>query len=112
MGYKVYALAKRADNLDSNYEDKEYYELEFKGVVPGRDTLRPHESSDRLIFEAEFKDNEGGIKLKSFDSVQIQVLWTSNVGDFTIGANEELEGSLFDIVVSTDYAYTTDPTPR
>ena len=111
MGYKVYALA-RYEEEESGYEEKDFFELEFKGVVPGRDTLRPHESSDRLIFEAEFKDNEGGIKLKSFDSVQIQVLWTSNVGDFTIGANEELEGSLFDIVVSTDYAYTTDPTPR
>ncbi len=110
MGYKVYALARYEE--ESGYEEKDFFELEFKGVVPGRDTLRPHESSDRLIFEAEFKDNEGGIKLKSFDSVQIQVLWTSNVGDFTIGANEELEGSLFDIVVSTDYAYTTDPTPR
>ena len=112
MGYKVYALAKYKE--ESGYEKKDVFELEFKGVVPGRDTLRPHESSDRLIFEAEFEDKTGksGIKLLSFDSIQIQVLWTSNVGDSTIGANEELEGSLFDIVVSTDYAYTTDPTPR
>ncbi len=112
VGYEVQAIAKFKDkNGEERIDD---FKLDFVGVVPGRDTLRPHESSDRLIFECDFQFDrlEDTIKLDSCHHIQVQVLWHSNVDANILQANEELEGAIFDIVVSTDQAYTQDPSPR
>ena len=90
------------------YDNAEVYPLKFVGVVPGRDMIRPDKSSDRLLFEAEFYNQEDldDIKLKSFDHIEVQVRWFSNVDWNTIEENEILEGAMFDITVSVDQAYT------
>ena len=112
VGYEVQAIAKFIDEYGEERVDD--FKLDFVGVVPGRDTLRPNESSDRLIFECDFQFDrlEDTIKLDSCHHIQVQVLWHSNVDANIIQSNEELEGAIFDIVVSTDQAYTQDPSPR
>jgi hypothetical protein len=93
------------------YENAEIYPLEFVKVIPGRDVIRPNESSDRLLFEADFynQDDPESIKLLSFDHVEVQVVWHSNLDSNIIQTNTELEGAIFDIAVSVDQAYTTNP---
>ena len=95
-------------------ENVEVYDLKLVAVVPGRDVIRPYESSDRLIFEAEFynQDDPDSIKLMSFDHIQLQIRWHSNVDSNTLQANDALEGAIFDVTVSVDQAYTTNPNNR
>ena len=70
--------------------------------------IRPDQSSDRLLFEAEFfnQDDLDDIKLKSFNHIEVQIRWFGHVDNNIIQANEELEGAIFDIAVSVDQAYT------
>ena len=119
VGYKVQAtvsnkvLDPAVSGLIRRYENVETYDLKLVAVVPGRDVIRPYESSDRLIFEVDFFDkDEDSIKLLSFDHVEVQVSWNSNLDSSTIQTNEELEGAILDITVSVDQAYTTNPENR
>jgi len=119
VGYKVQAtvsnkvLDPAVSGVIRRYENVETYDLKLVAVVPGRDVIRPYESSDRLIFEVDFFDkDEDSIKLLSFDHVEVQVSWNSNLDSSTIQTNEELEGAILDITVSVDQAYTTNPENR
>ena len=48
----------------------------------------------------------------SFNHVQLQIRWHSNVDTNDLQNNESLEGAIFDIAVSVDQAYTVDPENR
>ena len=117
VGYEIQAIASNKvldptiTGVVERYENAEIYPLTFVGVVPGRDIIRPDQSSDRLIFEADFYDQDDpeNIKLMSFNHIQLQVRWYSNVDSNTLQANDSLEGAIFDITVSVDQAYTVDP---
>ena len=114
VGYEVQVIASNRVleptmyGAIQRYDNAEVYPLKFVGVVPGRDMIRPDQSSDRLIFEAEFfnQDDLDDIKLKSFDHIEVQVRWFGNVDWNIIEDNDILEGSIFDITVSVDQAYT------
>jgi hypothetical protein len=114
VGYEVQVIASNKVleptmyGAKERYEDAEVYPLKLVGVVPGRDMIRPDKSSDRLIFEAEFynQDDLDDIKLKSFNHIEVQIRWFGHVDNNVIQANEELEGAIFDIAVSVDQAYT------
>ena len=120
VGYEIQIIASNkilAQNVGgavAAYEDATIYDnsnkeyVKFAGVVPGRDIIRPDKSSDRLLFECDFVDklNADERKLKSFNHIEVQVRWFSNVSNATIQTNEELEGAIFDIAVSVDQAYT------
>ena len=114
VGYEVQVVASNKVleptmyGAVERYEDAEVYPLKLVGVVPGRDMMRPDKSSDRLIFEAEFynQDDLDDIKLKSFNHIEVQIRWFGHVDNNVIQANEELEGAIFDIAVSVDQAYT------
>ena len=117
VGYELQAIVSNkvldptATGVVERYEDAEIYPLKLVGVVPGRDLLRPDQSSDRLIFECEFYDQNDldNIKLLSFNHIQLQVRWFSNVDNNIIQMNESLEGAILDITASVDQAYTTNP---
>lgn len=117
VGYELQAIASNkvldptATGVVERYDDAEIYPLKLVGVVPGRDLLRPDQSSDRLIFECEFYDQNDldNIKLLSFNHIQLQVRWFSNVDNNIIQMNEALEGAILDITASVDQAYTTNP---
>ena len=114
VGYEVQVIASNKVleptmyGAMERYEDAEVYPLKLVGVVPGRDMMRPDKSSDRLIFEAEFynQNDLDDIKLKSFNHIEVQIRWFGHVDNNVIQANEELEGAIFDIAVSVDRAYT------
>lgn len=119
VGYKVQAtvsnktLEPTVSGVVTRYENVETYDLNLVAVVPGRDVIRPYESSDRLIFEVDFYDrDEDSIKLLSFDHIQVQVSWNSHLDGNSIQSNEILEGAIHDITVSVDQAYTTNPENR
>jgi hypothetical protein len=116
VGYKVQAtvsnkaLDPTVSGVVTRYNNVETYDLNLVAVVPGRDVIRPYESSDRLIFEVDFYDrDEDSIKLLSFDHIQVQVSWNSHLDGNSIQSNEILEGAIHDITVSVDQAYTTNP---
>ena len=119
VGYKVQATVANkvmdpaVSGVIRRLENVEVYDLNLVAVVPGRDVIRPYESSDRLIFEFDFYDrDEDSIKLLSFDHIQVQVSWNSHLDSSTIQSNEALEGAILDLTVSVDQAYTTDPNNR
>jgi hypothetical protein len=120
VGYEIQAIVSNkvldptVTGVVERYENAEIYPLKFVGVIPGRDIIRPDQSSDRLIFEADFydQDDPDNIKLLSFDHVQLQIRWHSNVDANTLQANDALEGAIFDVTVSVDQAYTTNPNNR
>ena len=117
VGYELQAVASNkvleptAVGVVERYMNPEIYPLKLVGVVPGRDLLRPDESSDRLIFECEFynQDDPEDIKLMSFNHIQLQIVWHSNVDNNVIQMHESLEGAILDITASVDQAYTTNP---
>jgi hypothetical protein len=120
VGYEIQAIVSNkvmdptVTGVVERYENAEIYPLKLVGVVPGRDIIRPDQSSDRLLFEAEFydQDDPNNIKLMSFDHIQLQIRWYSNVDSNTLQANDALEGAIFDVTVSVDQAYTTNPNNR
>ena len=117
MGYELQAIVSNKElepavnGVVTRYKDAEIYPLKFIGVVPGRDVIRPYQSSDRLLFECDFYDQNDldNIKLKSFNHIQLQVIWHGNVDNNVLQVNEDLEGAMFDISASVDQAYTKDP---
>jgi hypothetical protein len=113
MGYKVQAIASNRTYVNGEWvdSDKELYVLNFVGVMPGKDLVRPDQSSDRLLFECELCNQEDDKieKLKSFNHIEVQVIWNSNISATTIKGNIELEGSIFDIAVSVDQAFIKKP---
>jgi hypothetical protein len=117
MGYEIQAIVSNKEyepavnGVIARYKDAEVYPLKFVGVVPGRDVIRPYQSSDRLLFECEFYDQDDldNIKLKSFNHIQLQVAWHGNVDNNVLQANDKLEGAIFDISASVDQAYTKQP---
>lgn len=116
MGYQVQATVSNVVydatglGMIRSENDIETYELKLVEVIPGRDVLRPYVSSDRLIFEAEFRGRESTTKLSSFEHVQVQVSWNSNLpATYIQQKGEAVEGALFDITVSVDQANTIDP---
>lgn len=114
VGYELQAkVCNKKKQLVNNiyvdtYEDIEIFPLKLVGVIPGKDMVRPTQSSDRLLFECDFidKNDENNIKLKSFNHVELQIKWKGNVRTELMNTNTELEGAIFDIAVSVDQAYT------
>ena len=119
VGYEVQAIASVkefdyvATGVMTKYTEVQNYSLKLVEVIPGRDVIRPYQSSDRLIFEAEFYDQSPeGInnnKLESFDHIQVQVRWYSNIDKNTLQTMDDLEGAIYDIAVSVDQAYIKNP---
>jgi hypothetical protein len=119
VGYEIQAVVSNkvmepaVNGVVARYRDVETYPLKFVGVVPGRDIIRPNQSSDRLLFECDFynKDDIEDVKLKAFNHIQLQVKWhaSEEIDNNILQANEELEGAIFDLTVSVDQAYTKDP---
>ena len=117
VGYDIQAIASikvldpTATGVVERFENGEIYPLKFVGVIPGRDIIRPDQSSDRLIFECDFynQDDPESIKLMSFNHIQLQVRWYSNVDSNMLQNHDDLEGAIFDITASVDQAYTTNP---
>ena len=119
VGYKMQAIVSNKEfdptvtGVIERYKDAEHYELELVGVIPGRDIIRPEQSSDRLIFECDLynQDDLNDMKLKQFNHVELQILWqaANEIDDNVLAVNEELEGAIFDLSISVDQAYTRDP---
>ena len=111
VGYEIQVIASNKVleptmyGAVERYEDAKVFPLQFVGVVPGRDIVRPEKSSDRLLFEGEFIDGDE-TKLMSFNHIEVQVRWFGHVDENMMQAHEELEGAMFDLVVSVDQAYT------
>ena len=116
VGYEIQAKVSNKEytavgqSLTETYKDFEVYPLKLVAVIPGRDSIRPDQSSDRLIFECDLYDmaNLESSKLKQFNHVEIQVKWKAP-NDVYAPNDDITEGSIFDIVVSVDQAYTKDP---
>ena len=117
VGYQIQAIVSNkvleptVTGVIERHENVEIYPLKLVAVIPGKDVINPYSSSDRLIFECEFYDQDApdSIKLLSFDHIQLQVMWNSNLDNNMIQSNTELEGAIYDITVSVDQAYTTNP---
>ena len=119
VGYKMQAIVSNKEfdptvtGVIERYKDAEHYDLELVGVIPGRDIIRPEQSSDRLIFECDlYNQNDlDDMKLKQFNHVELQILWQAadEIDDNVLANNEELEGAIFDLSISVDQAYTRDP---
>ena len=119
VGYDIQAIVSNKEydptvtGVIARYKDAENYPLKLVAVIPGRDVIRPEQSSDRLIFECDLydKDNLDEVKLKQFNHVELQIRWHSadDIDNNVLQSNEELEGAIFDLTVSVDQAYTKDP---
>ena len=117
VGYEIQAIVSNkvldptATGVVERFDNAEIYPLKFVGVIPGRDLIRPDQSSDRLLFEAEFynQDDPQLIKLMSFDHVQLQIRWFGHADSNDMQTDNALEGAIFDIAVSVDQAYITNP---
>ena len=107
MGYKVIVKARRktidVDNIDNpiTYSEIKLKEMELKAIVPGKEPDKEAFSSDRLIFEADLRDQLGD--LEAFNCFEVQIYWNSNLGANSI--SDETCGKILDLTISTDKSY-------
>ena len=107
MGYKVIVKARRktidVDNIDNpiTYSETKLKEMELKAIVPGKEPDKEAFSSDRLIFEADLRDQLGD--LEAFNCFEVQIYWNSNLGANNI--KDETCGKILDLTISTDKSY-------
>ena len=107
MGYKVIVKARRktidVDNIDNpiTYSEIKLKEMELKAIVPGKEPDKEAFSSDRLIFEADLRDQLGD--LEAFNCFEVQIYWNSNLGANNI--SDETCGKILDLTISTDKSY-------
>ena len=105
VGYKVTAKCrKKATDVPLTYEEPVIVELPLAAVMTGKEPGKDAISSDRLIFEAEIKQNEDKA-LEIFDSIEIQVFWNSTLQADNINTAKQFAGRILDISVSTDKSY-------
>lgn len=113
IGYSVLAKAcvtsidKSNERNPIKKEEVTLVELPLVAIIPGKEAGRESISSDRLIFEAELRVNEGtGYTLDKFNEIETQVYW-ENKGATVVDLNNspELAGKILDITVSTDSTY-------
>ena len=107
MGYKVVVKARRK-TIDLNnvtnpitYSEPKIVEVPLKAIIPGKEPDKEDFSSDRLIFEADLRDQLGD--LEAFNCFEVQIYWNSNLGANNISDNTC--GKILDLTISTDKSY-------
>lgn len=103
VGYKVQVKCKkRTSEIPLMYGDEAIVELPLVAVIPGKEPGKENSSSDRLIFEAEIKNNEEE-RLEMYHQLELQIAWDSPIT--TINENPQFAGKILDLSVSTDKSF-------
>lgn len=103
VGYKVQVKCKkRTSEIPLIYGDETIVELPLVAVIPGKEPGKENNSSDRLIFEAEIKNNEEE-RLEMYHQLELQIAWDSPIT--TINENPQFAGKILDLSVSTDKSF-------
>ena len=103
VGYKVQVKCKkRTSEIPLIYSDETMVELPLVAVIPGKEPGKENSSSDRLIFEAEIKNNEEE-RLEMYHQLELQIAWDSPIT--TINENPQFAGKILDLSVSTDKSF-------
>ena len=103
VGYKVQVKCKkRTSEIPLIYSDETIVELPLVAVIPGKEPGKENNSSDRLIFEAEIKNNEEE-RLEMYHQLELQIAWDSPIT--TINENPQFAGKILDLSVSTDKSF-------
>ena len=103
VGYKVQVKCKKkTSEIPLIYGDETIVELPLVAVIPGKEPGKEDSSSDRLIFEAEIKNNEEE-RLEMYHQLELQIAWDSPIT--TINENPQFAGKILDLSVSTDKSF-------
>jgi hypothetical protein len=103
VGYKVQVKCKKkTSEIPLIYGDETIVELPLVAVIPGKEPGKENSSSDRLIFEAEIKNNEEE-RLEMYHQLELQIAWDSPIT--TINENPQFAGKILDLSVSTDKSF-------
>ena len=103
VGYKVQVKCKKkTSEIPLMYGDETIVELPLVAVIPGKEPGKENNSSDRLIFEAEIKNNEEE-RLEMYHQLELQIAWDSPIT--TINENPQFAGKILDLSVSTDKSF-------
>lgn len=103
VGYKVQVKCKKkTSEIPLMYGDETIVELPLVAVIPGKEPGKENSSSDRLIFEAEIKNNEEE-RLEMYHQLELQIAWDSPIT--TINENPQFAGKILDLSVSTDKSF-------
>lgn len=103
VGYKVQVKCKKkTSDIPLMYGDEAIVELPLVAVIPGKEPGKENNSSDRLIFEAEIKNNEEE-RLEMYHQLELQIAWDSPIT--TINENPQFAGKILDLSVSTDKSF-------
>ena len=102
-GYAVVIIKdnKIISTITKQFEKGTNNEMELKAIVPGKEPDKEAFSSDRLIFEADLRDQLGD--LEAFNCFEVQIYWNSNLGANNI--SDETCGKILDLTISTDKSY-------
>lgn len=107
IGYKVIIKARRK-TIDLNnitnpiiYSEPKVVEAPLVAIIPGKEPDKEDYSSDRLIFEADLREQLGD--LEAFNCFEVQIFWNSNLGANSISNNTC--GKILDLTISTDKSY-------
>lgn len=113
VGYKVIVKARKKTIDYSNPSNPIKYsgtivkELPLTAVIPGRESGKEKNSTDRLIFESDIAllGNSDYI-LDDYNDFTVQVFWANTgVTEQEMYGNPELAGSMFDIAVAVDRTF-------
>ena len=103
VGYKVQVKCKKkTSEIPLMYGDETIVELPLVAVISGKEPGKENNSSDRLIFEAEIKNNEEE-RLEMYHQLELQIAWDSPIT--TINENPQFAGKILDLSVSTDKSF-------
>ena len=106
VGYKVMAKCRRKiNNVPPEYDRPVIVELPLVAVMPGKESGKEGISTDRLIFEAEIAPDESNRLLNTFDELEVQVFWSSNLRSEHINSKNQFAGKILDLCVATDKSY-------
>ena len=107
IGYKVIIKARRK-TIDLNnitnpiiYSEPKVVEAPLVAIIPGKEPDKEDYSSDRLIFEADLREQLGD--LEAFNCFEVQIFWNSNLGANSI--SNDTCGKILDLTISTDKSY-------
>lgn len=107
IGYKVIIKARRK-TIDLNnitnpviYSEPKIIEAPLVAIIPGKEPDKEDYSSDRLIFEADLREQLGD--LEAFNCFEAQIFWNSNLGANSI--SNDTCGKILDLTISTDKSY-------
>lgn len=107
IGYTVQVIAKRKlSDIPLVYGEDKIIELPLVCIMKGKESGKEAISSDRLIFEAEIEpDDSLDRKLKTYDLLEVQIYWNSQLDKATLNDSPVFAGKILDISVTTDKSY-------